>query len=159
MPNLPSWDNYRLFDGTTQAIQLPINKIRARNWGITSSLGCQPCAGRLTSPRRLILTSESKNTNKNKEEGNSNAEIHGLRTRMWGFTNWWWKKCSWQINPSKILTLIVWRILFVKTLGSRKNPLYSPLIGSNMIQDPKTKWQHRNARIEPVCVIVRCWVF
>ncbi|RLM55923.1 hypothetical protein C2845_PM10G12140 [Panicum miliaceum] len=75
-------DNYRFVDNPTQAIRLPINKIRAHNRSTTSSLRYQPCATRLTSPRRLSPTGESKNTSKSKEEHNSIAKILGLSTRI-----------------------------------------------------------------------------
>jgi hypothetical protein len=59
----------------TQAIWLPINKTWACNRSTTSSLGYQPCAARLTSPRRLILAYESKNTSKNKKKRNQIADV------------------------------------------------------------------------------------
>jgi hypothetical protein len=66
-------DNYQFVDSTTQPIRLSINKNRAHNRSNMSSLGYQLCDAQLTSPRRLTLSYESKNTSKNKEERNKIA--------------------------------------------------------------------------------------
>jgi hypothetical protein len=66
-------DNYQFVDNPTQAIRLPINKTQAYNRSTTSPLGYQPCAAWLILPRRVILTCNSKNTSKNKEECNKIA--------------------------------------------------------------------------------------
>ena len=134
-------DNYQLVDNTTWAIWLPINKIRTRHRSTMLSLGYQLCVAWLTSPRRLIFICESKNTSKNKREHYSIKEIFGLSTRMWGFTNQWRQNCFWQINLSKTQTLMVWQLLYMKTL---QDPLDAPLMGFNTIQGPKTK-RHRHS--------------
>uniref|UniRef100_A0A0A9DEF4 BIO1 n=1 Tax=Arundo donax TaxID=35708 RepID=A0A0A9DEF4_ARUDO len=63
-------DNSRFGGELTHTIRLPINKIRTPQSQHHVSFGYQPCAARLTLPRRLIPACESKNTSKNKEERN-----------------------------------------------------------------------------------------
>jgi hypothetical protein len=61
VPDLPSGeDNYRFGGDVTQTIRLPINTTRTPQSQHHFSSGYQPCAARLTSPRRLILACESK---------------------------------------------------------------------------------------------------
>jgi len=60
--------DYRFVNYPTQAIRLSINKTRARNRSTMPSLGYQMCAARLSSPRRLILACELKNTSVNKKD-------------------------------------------------------------------------------------------
>jgi hypothetical protein len=60
VPDLPlGEDNYRFGGDVTQTIQLPINMTRTPQSQHHFS-GYQPCASRLTSPRRLILACESR---------------------------------------------------------------------------------------------------
>jgi hypothetical protein len=59
--NLPSGENnYRFGGDVTQTIRLPINTTRTPQSQHHFSSGYQPCVARLTSPQRLILSSESK---------------------------------------------------------------------------------------------------
>jgi len=122
VPDLPSGGGkYRFGGDVTQTIRLPINTIRTPQSQHHFSSGYQPCAARLTSPRRLILACESKNTSKNKEECNPIADVW-LNSWVGVSQTDLAANCSWQNNLSKIQTLMVWRLLFMKTLGSCKTP-------------------------------------
>jgi hypothetical protein len=83
------------------------------------SIMCYPIK---TSPRRLSAACISKNTSKSKEEHNSIAEILGLSTRMWGFTNRWTATIQRQIQSKQNPTLTRETATEYKGLGSSKKP-------------------------------------
>ena len=61
-----------------------------------------------------------KNTSKNNEECNTIADVW-LNSRSWGLTNRWTAKLFMnRIDLSKTQTLMVWRRLYMNTLGSYK---------------------------------------
>ena len=84
-PDLPSdGGNYRFGGDVTQTIRLPINKVRTPQSQHHFSSGYQLCVARLTSPRRLILACESKNTTKNEKERPNCKCI--IKLTSWGLT-------------------------------------------------------------------------
>ena len=124
MPIFHQKDNNWFVDNSTQVIQLPINKTRNRN--TTSSLGYQPCAAQLISPRRLILACESKNISKNKKERTGIFVDEWLISQIWDLTNRWRWNYFWQNNLSKIQTLIWMKTKVYKDLWSAKDPWTRP---------------------------------
>lgn len=117
---------FDLVEARHKSIRLPNNTFRTPQSQHHVSSGYQPCAARLTSPRRLILACESKNTSKNKEEHNGIADVLFSTRKLGSHKPMNGETVQDRINLSKTQTLMVGVAAGYRGLRGVQNPWTRP---------------------------------